>query len=284
METRYIVIVALTVAVSGCADSEIPNSNSNSQGQTTPVPQNGLQVSSLSVTDDTLQPNQEAIVNLELENYHTEEVTIENINVLNTGLLEKEYSSEEWQDNCRPNSLENARPGQDGSEPIIPEMECSWRISAPSEKEMGAFESRLESLSVQISYNSSIENRDELDLPFRPLSDIKSTETVTREFSNSEVSVSMETESPLSFQGGTMDFHVEGIGKGRVDGKYRFGYTPESVFVMETCPEEDEPVVGNDVEFTCSLEYDQEATRNIFFSTSYKYVKTPTLDVEVVKP
>lgn len=280
METRCIVIIALAVAVSGCADTETPNTDSN--GQDTPVPQNGLQVASLSVTDETLQPNQEALVNLRLENYHTESISIEDIKVINTGLLKKEYDSEDWQDNCRPNELRVAEPGQDGSEPIIPEMECSWRVSAPSEEDLGAFESRLEPLSIQISYSSAIENREELNVPFKPLSDIESTQSTSKEFSNSEVSVSMETETPLSFQGGTMDFYIEETGEGRVDGSYSFEYIPEEIF--ENCPEEEEPVVGNDVEFSCSLTYGQEATRNVYFSTSYKYVKTPTLDVEVVKP
>lgn len=284
METKCLLAIALVIAVSGCADSDLPNSNPNGPGETTPVPQNGLQVSSLSVTDETLRPDQEALVNLELENYHTEPVTIKNITVFNTGSLEKADESQDWKDRCRPDSLRAAEPGEDGSEPLIPTIECSWRIEAPSEDRLGSFRSKTESLSVQIGYESSVENREALKIPFKPLSDIESTQTVSKEFSNNEVSVSMETESPLSFQGGNMEFHVEGVGEGYVNGNFSFDYSPERVFDIDSCPDEEKPVVGNDVEFSCMLEYDQEATQNVFFSTSYKYVKTPTLDVEVVKP
>ncbi len=285
MEIKYVLAIAIVVAVSGCADSEI--SNSSTTEKTTPVPQKGLKVASLSITDNTLTPEQEAIVNLQLKNYHTESIEVEDITLFNTGLLEREYdSSDGWKKRCKPDELRVAEPGKDGSEPRIPTMECSWRIKAPSEKGLGAFESKTESISVQIAYSSEIENRDPFKITFKPLSDIQSTKTVSKEFSNSEVSVSMEAESPLSFQGGNMDFRVEEIGEGYVNGSYSFGYTPESIFDTGSCPEEDKTVVGNDVQLSCplGLENEQEATRNVFFSTSYKYVKTSTLDVEVVKP
>lgn len=276
METRVVLFLALAVIISGCADNSSQNNTDvgSSSGK-------GLEIKSLGVADETLTPGQQTTLSLTLKNYHTQEITLEEVSVFNDGQIfvgdDKDESEDKTAD-CTPEEVQKAQQG------VAPEMECTWTITAPSEKQLGAFESKPISFNVKIAYDSKIINSEPLKLQFRSVSDIENTEPVTKTYSNGEVKVSMEVESPASFAGKTMYFTAQNMGPGNVEGGYSFDYKPESVF--EDCIDgyqEKTPVVGSKVEFSCQVQQDTESIRNLFTSVSYKYVKTPIVDVEVVK-
>ncbi len=267
------IFLAMAVVISGCAD----NSDENAELGTSSG--NGLEIERLGVADNTLTPGQETTLYLTLKNYHTKDIELEEVSVFNDGnIFVGSGDNENKTADCDPEEIQKAQQG------IAPEMECTWTLKAPSEEELGAFESKPISFNVRIAYESNIINSEPLKLQFRSVSDIESTESITKTYSNGEVEASMTVESPASFSGKTMDFMVQNTGPGTVDGGYTFDYTPKSVF--EDCREghkEKTPVVDSAVEFSCQVQQDTESVRNLFTSVSYKYVKTPTVDVEVVR-
>lgn len=271
-----IVFLALIVVVSGCADNE---SNGNTDIGTSS--ENGLEIESLGVADETLTPGQQTTLTLTLKNYHTEEIEMNEVSVFNDGnIILGDDDTETEEDkiaDCDPEEIQKAQQG------IAPEMECTWTLTAPSEEELGAFESKPISFNVRIAYDSNIINSEPLKLQFRSVSDIENTDSIAKKYSNGEVEASMDVESPASFSGKTMYFTVQNTGPGKVDGGYTFDYEPKQVF--EDCTEghkEKTPVIDSTVEFSCQVQQDTESIRNLFTSVSYKYVKTPTVDIEVV--
>jgi len=275
VEARLIVFMALAVVISGCADnSEEVSDLGASSGK-------GLEIVNLGVADDTLTPGQQTTLTLTLKNYHTQDIELEEVSVFNDGQLilgeDETETNEDKIADCDPEELQKAQQG------IAPEMECEWTIKAPSKEELGAFSSKPMPVNVRIEYDSSIINSEPLKLQFRSISDIDSTKPVTKKFSNGEVEVSMEVEKPASFEGKTMYYIVKNSGPGTVEGGYKFGYNPKSVF--DDCIEnhqEKTPVIDSSVEFSCQVQQDTESIRNLFTSVSYKYVKRPTVDIEVV--
>ena len=276
METRIMVLLALIVFVSGCAD------NTNNEDPELGVSSGkGLEIEGLGVADDTLTPGQQTTLSMTLKNYHTQEIEIDDISVFNDGNLilgdDQTETNEDKIADCNPEEIEPAQQG------IAPEMQCSWTIAAPSKEELGAFSSKPISFNVRLAYDSNIINSEPMKLQFRSVSDIDNTEPFEKTFANGEIEVSMEVEKPASFAGKTMYFTVQNTGSGSVDGSYKFDYNPETVF--EDCinnHREEEPVVGSTAEFSCQVQHDRESIRNLFTSVSYKYVKTPIVDVEVV--
>lgn len=275
MEVKIVVFLALAVVISGCAD------NSDEVSDLGASSGKGLEIVNLGVADDTLTPGQQTTLTLTLKNYHTQEIELEEVSVFNDGQMilgdDGTKASEDKIADCDPEELQKAQQG------IAPEMICTWTLKAPSKEELGAFSSKPMPVNVKIAYDSSIINSEPLKLQFRSISDIDSTEPVTKTFSNGEVEVSMEVEKPASFSGKTMYYKVHNTGPGTVEGGYTFDYNPKSVF--EDCTEnhqEKTPVIDSTVEFSCQVQQDTESIRNLFTSVSYKYVKTPTVDIEVV--
>lgn len=261
METTragILVALAMIVFVSGCADNS----------QTVEAdPSKGLEIVDLKATDDTLTPGQQARIVLRLRNHHIEPIQITDLSIINQGQLQVEKQG------CNPDKMEAARKG------LAPEMVCDWKITAPSEEELGAFESKPMPVNLRLEYESSLVNKEPLKLQFKPLSDIDSSSSVTKTYSNGEVRATMEVENPAPFEGRNIYFSVKGLKPGSVTEGYEFSYQPD---VFSGCPQKEDPVVDSKVEFSCRVEHDTEAVRNLFTSISYKYVKTPTLDIEVV--
>lgn len=265
---RKIVLMAVIVAASGCAQTDIPgNTNTAPSGNSG----QGLQVSTFDVSDDTVSPGQNAIVTVELANYHTQDISVNDISIYNTGFLNVERSG------CSPSEL---RPARDD---YTPRMECTWRISVP-EGGIEGFESRTIPIKLNLVYDSQLSNsQSPVKAHFSPIEEIETTDTVQASFSNSEVSMNIEMERPIPYEGRTVTVTAANAGNGRVDSNFVFSYFPEEVFQNCGDPEK-EPVVGQEVQFTCDIVPQSEVkqTRNLIFSTSYKYVKSPTLDIEVV--
>jgi hypothetical protein len=266
VETRLVIFLALIVVVSGCAD------NSQSETDVGAASGKGLEIKSLGVADDTLTPGQQTTLSLTLKNYHTKEIEITELSVFNQGQLEVTKES------CSAEQIQSAGQG------VAPEMACMWTLKAPSKEALGAFDKPMP-LNVKIAYESNIINSEPLKLQFKPLSEIDSAEPIKKTFSNGEVEASMEVENPAPFAGKIIYFTAQNAGPGTVEGNYEFSYTPSSVF--EDCVEghqEKTPVVDSKVEFSCRVQHSSQAIRNLFTSISYKYVKTPTVDIEVVSP
>lgn len=275
MEAKLIVLLALAVVISGCAD------NSDEVSDLGASSGKGLEIVNLGVADETLTPGQQTTLTLTLKNYHTQEIELEDVSVFNDGQMilgdDGTETNEDKIADCDPEELQKAQQG------IAPEMECTWTLKAPSKDDLGAFKSKPMPVNVKIAYDSSIINSEPLKLQFRSISDIDSTVPVTKTFSNGEVEVSMEVEKPASFGGKIMYYTVRNSGPGTVEGGYTFDYNPESVF--EDCIDNHQqktPVIDSTVEFSCQVQQDTESIRNLFTSVSYKYVKTPTVDIEVV--
>lgn len=268
MENKLIIMVALAVAVAGCADLPTGNDGNGNSEQERAEGQ-GLEVVELRTTDNTLQPGQSAKAVLRLKNYHTEEVSIINNTLINTGLVDVSGKS------CSPSEIRQAEQG------LRPEMRCEWDLNVPEDVDMST-EQKAQSMTLYLKYDSSLTLVRPLELEFKEFEDINSTATITRSFSNGEVEGSLSVESPATLQGRTADFMIREVGDGRVTSPYTFEYYPQQPSVFNGCPEEDEPVVGNQLEFSCTLQADSAATRNLYFSTYYKYAKEPTLNINIV--
>lgn len=268
MENKVIILIALTVAVAGCTD--LPTSN-NTDNSNNPQQQEGqgLEVVELRTTDNTLRPGQSAKAVLRLKNYHTEEVSIINNTLINTGLVTVTGKS------CSPSEIQQAEQG------LTPEMRCEWDLTVPEDVEMST-ESKAQSMTLYLKYDSSLTLVRPLELEFKEFDDINSTATITRSFSNGEVEGSLSVENPATLQGRTADFTIQEVGDGRVTSPYTFEYYPQQPQTFEGCPDQDEPVVGNQLEFSCMVQADSATTRNLYFSAYYKYAKEPTLNINIV--
>jgi len=275
VNNKILVLVVTAILASGCTLPE-NSSNNNSNGDNGPdlAEDRGLQIESFRTSDETLRPSQPAKVNLRLKNYHTRDIDIEEISIYNEGLL----TVENRECNPDPDSLGQASEGN------YPEMECQWDIEAPPEEEYGSFDSKPASMNLRLRYDSSLTNEDPFKLEFKELDEINNTEDISKTFSNSEVSMNIETEEPVPLDSGrTLIVKTEEIGQGRIvaDTNYDFEFTPSNLF--EDCDREDAPVVGKELEFSCEVTgSNQEGTRNLIFSTDYKYVKEPVLNIKLV--
>lgn len=286
METEklLLILLAVTVTVSGCSNLEgaLPGGNSDTTSEPTQLPGKGLMVNSFTISDETLSPGQTAEVTLEMQNYHREGVELGEVTLYETGRLTPEKQQ------CTPDEEDL----QAATTEINPVIECSWTVEAPS---IDGFSQRSTSFSANIPYNTSIENYQPLEVEFRPLGDINSTSERSISFTNGEVDVQASVETPVAYgEQKAINFNLQRAGDGRVDENYSFAYEPKEIFDLDDdgnidgegaeCPEQDEAILGGGLDFGCSIsaEGSTPEVRNIFFTASYKYVKSPTLSITIV--
>jgi len=258
---RYVLIVALAVAVSGCAD---PPGSGNTDGES-------LKIVEFDVSDSQMAPGQQARVTLELRNYNEGEIELNDVSLYNTAFLEVSGKT------CSPETIRSAE------EDFAPGMECSWTVTAP--EDLSGFDSRSVSIQLNLDYSSELSNREQpIKVEFKDLEDIDSREEHSHSFSNGEVQVDVSYQNPVPNQGDIINFEVDSMGLGNVQSGYEMSYQPEKIF--QECDNDIEPVVGDEASFSCEIPFGSasSATRNLVFSTSYKYVKSPSLDIEVVEP
>lgn len=264
METKYILILGLILATSGCVE-ELANSTNEE------VPNKGLELESFTITDNQLRPDQNAAIIASFTNYHRE-IEMNEVEIFNEG-VHLDISKQ----GCTP-SIENLEGAREG---IFPEMECRWTVEAPGEEALSGFRERTEPVKMRVSYNATATNQEPLEVEFRDIAEIEHTSPVSQSFSNGEVDVNMITESPVvKNSGNSIELQVSGTGPGRIEGDYSFEYTPDGVF--GNCPEKDRPVVGSEWNTVCTLSADSTGVQNLFFSTHYKYIKEPNLDITLV--
>lgn len=283
METKILGLIAFAVMVSGC--SQLPSTGGGGTSEPQQLSGKGLEVTEFRVSDKTLSPGQTINVYLTLKNFHREEIDIGNISLYNLGLLE---SSTDSGGPCSSDEIGAAQQG------IAPVMECRWRVTAPEENLVGGFSQRKASISANIPYDSVIKNYRPMKVKFLPLSEVNRTSKKAMSFSNGEVGVNMEVETPVVLgQNKTIDFSVSKRGSGVIDGNYTFDYTPSTVFVEEgdypgendfECPSEDKPILRSSLDFSCYIRADGagEVNRNLFMTIRYKYVKAPSTTVTIV--
>ncbi|MFB6180447.1 MAG: hypothetical protein ABEJ93_01080 [Candidatus Nanohalobium sp.] len=278
METKTLAAItgiALILLASGCTLPEEIQDTENKDNKPELASDRGLKIEEFRMTDESLRPNQEVIMRLKLTNYHTEDIDIKEVSIYNEGLLKVDKSSKE----CNPSigKLGKASPGN------YPSMVCTWRVTAPDKEKYGGFENKPASVNLRLKYESSLTNEKPFKVRFKPLDEINNTESIGKSFSNAEVSMSVSTEDPVPKQGSrVLEVSVKEVGRGRlVEGsEYRFDFRPSHLF--QGCNQPGAPVVGNEYSFACTLQGGIEGTRNLGFSTSYKYVKEPVLNVRLV--
>lgn len=269
METRILVILFVAVIVSGCVDQIDPGSTGvSSSGE-------ALEVHSFEVSDQHLNPGQRATVELVLRNYNDERINFDDVSLYSTGILDL-VGDQSIQSRCTSDSIDRMR--QDTPQ----EVRCNWVIEAPKEVD---FDSRPVSFRLNLEYRSSLSTAGEpFAVEFDSFEEIDSTETLGHSYSNGEVNMQLETDNPQPLEGGNLDIMVEPAGEDTVSSDYKMSYSPENVF--EDCQTGDvkEAVFENRAEFSCTIVpgTGSPVTRNLVVSTSYKYVQSPSLSVEVV--
>lgn len=262
MDKKLLIIIAFVVIASGCIDPGNGEEKSS------------IEVEDFTVTDSSLSPNQEAAINLVLRNHNNNEVKFSDISLYGLSFL-RDVTSD---DACKKDSLEPSREG------VSPGMQCSWRIKAPSD--IGGFESKATAVNVNMEYTSSM-NAGPFKVQFKPLSEITSSEEKTKTFSNGEIKVTLKSETPVPREGGTLEVSIDSQGPGSVVSDYDMSFSPESV--MQDCISKHstaERIVEDEARFSCEIKPGSSGTvaRNLVVSTSYKYLQTPSLDIEVVTP
>lgn len=273
-KTKISIVLITALIASGCAMPTNNPETENTDDGPDLAQDRGLRIMEFRSTDETLRPSQPAILNLRLKNYHTNDIDIENISIYNEGLLEVENQT------CTPNpsDLGSASAG------TYPELECQWDMEAPPEDAYGSFDSKPASVNLRLVYDSSLTNQQPFKVDYKALEEINSTKSIQKTFSNSEVSMKVSTETPVpSSSSRVLNVVTKEIGKGRIvaDTNYSYSFVPNNLF--EDCEREDAPVVGKEFEFSCTLEgAGQTGTRNLQFSTYYKYVKEPVLNIKLV--
>jgi len=257
VETRLTILITLALLASGCAEN------------TTSATGKGLVINDFSISDNTLRPNQEANLQVTLQNYHERPTTINNISIFNEGELTVENKQ------CTSDDIREAREG------LYPQLSCSWTVKAPGEDFIQGFKSKKTPLKLRLNYSTQFENQEPLKVNFKELSSIESSNSRSVSFGNGEISLKAESESPAALSNPQpIRITVQNQGPGRVDGDYGFSYTPSET--MRECPDSQSPVVDETVEFSCPLETSTQGTRNLFITTSYKYIKSPNLDITMV--
>lgn len=269
METRILVLLSLAVIVSGCVDQIDPGSTGVSGDG------DALEIHSFEVSDEHINPGQRANVELILRNYNDERVDFDDISLYSTGILNL-VGDQDIQSRCTSDSLDQMRQDTPA------EMQCNWVIEAPEEID---FDSRPVSFRLNLEYDSSLSTDGEpFSVEFDSFEDIDRTRKITHTYTNGEVSLRLETDEPQPLEGGNLDIVVEPAGSGNVVSDYEMGYSPENVFEGCETGEVEEAVFEDRAEFGCSIVpgTGSSVTRNLVVSTSYKYVQSPSLTVEVV--
>jgi hypothetical protein len=249
-----IVLLALSIAASGCAQQQSGT---------------GVVIEEFSAADTTLNPNQQTRIKTTIVNYNEAPTTIDSgdIELFNTGQLENLSKS------CNPETIGASREG------LNPTMACSWTVEAPDEDFVEGFESKPLSIKMRLPYESTLENEEALKINFQDVKEIESSSKVTRSVSNGDISATITSQSPATVDTPqNLNIEVSNSGPGSVEGSYSFSFSPD---ITDDCPDERDPIQG-EAQLNCLLEADSQGARNLFASISYKYEKSPNLDIEVV--
>ncbi|MFB6099808.1 MAG: hypothetical protein ABEK16_00915 [Candidatus Nanohalobium sp.] len=258
MDSRLVVLLVITVAASGCGQK--------SQGT-------GVKIQSLSASDTSLNPGQEFSVEAQIVNYNQAPTTVKagNIRLYNLGQLKKVSGSK----GCNPDSIGASK------ENFNPRMVCTWVLKAPGKQFVKGFKSKPLSFKMGLEYSSTLENREPLKIDFQKMSKISQSNEIKRTFSNGDITATVTAQTPVALGNPqNLEIKVKNTGPGYVVGKYRVDFSHEN---LVNCPSKGnrKPIQGT-ARLSCTLNADSAGSRNLFISISYKYEKTPNVDIKVV--
>lgn len=256
VEGRLATLIILAILATGCTDEP-------SSGE-------GIVTEEFSISDSELRPSQEAILELTVTNYNDGETSLkqENIELFNTGQLN--ISNKE----CTPSEIGSSTEG------LNPKINCRWSIEAPGEEFISGFSSKTIPFNLMYTYNTTLESENPLSIKVSDSIAESGTDAITKEFSNNDMEVSMETINPVPLDE-TRGFEAEikTVGSGTLEGSFQFNYEPKELF--SDCPKELEPIEG-ETSFECSIGSEVTGSQKVFFSTSYKYQRVHNKVIEVV--
>ncbi|WP_414836680.1 hypothetical protein [Candidatus Nanohalococcus occultus] len=274
---KKIIFMAFVITASGCTDV-LP-------GSTSPTSSSGsaVQIADFSINDQSLYADQQAVITLVVENYNAQ-AEITDLKLVNTGALKIQDGS--WSQRCSTAELPEPVNGNPGV------MECSWEVRAPPESELGNFNSKSYSPGLMLRYRSELSNSDRpVKIHTKEAREIESTSQVSRSFSNGEVSTSIKAESPVAVGiDSPITVSIAANSQHVVSENYGFEISPTSMIASCDGREPQNGGLSFDVavepsgsaQFNCVLNPQTSTTRNLIFSTSYKYQKAPSLNVEVL--
>ena len=259
MEDKIVFLLLLAIIASGCAEQQASG--------------NGITIERFSISDTTLNPNQQARIEVEIANYNEAPTTLdsENINLFNTGQLKVKEDSK----NCSPTSIGSAKKD------INPRIVCSWTVEAPDQSFVEGFKSKPLSVKLRLKYESTLENNEGIKIEFNEMSEIDETNDISRSMSNGDIKAEITSQSPIALENPqTINIKISETGPGSIDQKYgyKFNFSSE---IVTGCDNEVKPIQGK-AQVSCTLKADNPGTHTLFTSTSYKYEKSPNLDIEVV--
>jgi len=252
-----LILLILTVFVSGCVNGD-PDIGDRS-----------IEVVSFESSDNEIVPEQQTEIELVLENYQQTPIEIKNTSLFNYQPLDKDNRG------CTPGQEISA-----ATEGAVSQMNCNWVVEADQESIDGYTEGRNVPVSLELLYNSVLENEQPYQLQIKPVEDVESTERESMSFTNNEIRMDIEMRQPVS-DSTEADITVINIGDGRIDSNYTVSFENE---MFSDCEGEKESFTGQDVDYRCEVqvEDDSERVENVFFSTSYKYLQTTSTNIEVV--
>ena len=196
-------LIAAAVLVSGC--TSLIETDSSPEG-IEPDPGKGLEMTQVSVADNQLRAGQDGRegqrteIQLVLSNHHEIDIN-PTIELANTGSLEVEEESTD--EACNKDTLDAVR------EETVDQIRCTWGINAPSTSRLGAFDEKQQFVSVIVSYDSQVTNREPLTFTFKDRDDIESSDQVTRKFSNNEVTLTIRADNPAALNRNYNQFELE---------------------------------------------------------------------------
>lgn len=259
MDKKLLTLVFLSIIAAGCL-------NGNSSGE---VGDYGVEVAEFSTTDSQIVPGQNSQIILRLENYQEQNIDIENISLYNTHFLDVADNG------CTPegelSAAEQGSPSQ---------MECRWTVST-EEEHIEGYNSRNVPVQLDLRYDSVLETSEPLQVQYMPFEEIEQTEQRSTTFSNNEIDFTIDLRQPVSEEGTPAYISISDTGEGQVESNYDISADQES---FSDCEGEQDHYLGDDIEFDCNVEPErtEERVENTFFSVSYKYSQSPSLNIEVV--
>jgi uncharacterized protein YceK len=285
VEDKILVLLLGAVVISSGCTSVLNNSDGGNGNSDDKASNGGLEVVSFEAAQDELRPGQKTQVKLVMENKHVEEVQIAEMSLYNfkplnvPGDTRRSLSDDE----CTPSSLRrnlNSNPQR---------ITCTWTVEAPSD--LGDFDSKTATPKLRLAYESKISNsRKPIAITFKDFKDVSSSSAVTRTVDNGEVKMTLSSDSPVPLDtGAKIDVELENAGHGKVLGpdgesQYTVDFSPDFLF-SDACSSTKtlNPAIDASADTTCqaSPSDSKQAEYKIVVSASYKYQKTPNLNIEV---
>ncbi|MEF8880549.1 MAG: hypothetical protein V5A72_01825 [Candidatus Nanohaloarchaea archaeon] len=266
MDTKIYLILAIIIIASGCSEEQKSDYNA------------GVSIKNPDIADSTLRPNQKSVLNMKIINRNKgdTEINQENVSLYNSGAIEVIDGSKD----CTPSTIGSV------TKDLVPKMSCEWKLKAPEKDYVKGFESKESSIQIGVEYESSLGNSKAIKMDFQKVEDIQESSGKTREISNEDIKTKISYDNPMTLNSGSIEIESQNIGSGEVlgsgnglsGGTLGYKFSPEII----ECSKNTQRLIEGRTSFFCDVDVETRGSRNLFFSTSYKYRKTKTIGIEVV--